>query len=239
MTAIFHMTVCGLLWVAINQSILHHLVEGDLSENVKHFGGRSGWLADKKCWERFYWRVRGLLSEKKGKEIHETLSFYSQPHLCEHMHTHVYTMKHTQRPTEVSAVTTNRAVVTRGVGRRLWNQLSLCKNRVLLFVQSGHSQTRLPGWKHVQRAVNFQITSPPSVESFSVLTANSTIWPKLMCYTHTVVIRGQLFYTMQMASAAQSRERSCKRQKSILFKHLFNWALNKEQILVYRNGLSK
>lgn len=32
--------VC-LLWVAINQSVFHHLKEGGLSENVKHFGGRT------------------------------------------------------------------------------------------------------------------------------------------------------------------------------------------------------
>lgn len=85
--------VC-LLWVAINQSVFHHLKEGGLSENVKHFGGRTVWLADMKCCEMLCWWGGGQRKKKKGNR----LSFFFVSSTYANRRTH----------TEVSAVTTER-----------------------------------------------------------------------------------------------------------------------------------
>lgn len=172
------------------------------------------------------WQIRN--AGKKGEEIREKrpfFFFFSQPHLREQMHAHTQGNTH-RDPQRCLLSQQTEWWVTRGVGRRLWNQLSLCKNSLLLFVQSGHSQSRRPGWKHVQRAENFQITSPPSVESFYVLTANSTIWPKLTCCTYTVVIRGKyfvvvLFIQCPWPTLPWAGRGAGKRQKSIFFLNIY------------------
>lgn len=142
------------LWVSINQSVLHFMKEGGLSENVKHSGGRTEWLADKKCWEMLHRLFRGLFTWNKVKRNTWKTGSFIQLHLLE---------THTHRPTAVSAVTTNRAAGDLWSRDASLKSAVLCKNSLLLFVQLGQAQTRWPGWKHVWR------TSPPSVKSLELL----------------------------------------------------------------------
>lgn len=88
MAVIFHMTVCVCWSVCCGLPLIHHLDEGGLSENVKHFGVVTGWLVDKKCWE-VYWWGRGLLKKGRKKYI-KNGPFFSQSHLREHMHTCIH-----------------------------------------------------------------------------------------------------------------------------------------------------
>lgn len=99
--AIFHMAVCVFAVHSHSSVCPPPEGEGGSSENVKHVGGRSEWLADKKCCTD---QNEAVKVGKKGEEIHEKSK---------------YTMKHTH------VITNSAARVTCGVGWRLWKSAVL------------------------------------------------------------------------------------------------------------------
>lgn len=229
MTVIFHMTICVCWSVCCGLSLISLCSSRRRRREVSLrmwsiCGGRAEWLAEQHR-EMLHWQEWGFLCEK-WREIPLFVLRPTSVDSC----TYTWWNTPTGPQRSLQSQQTERRV-TRGVVRRLWNQLFSCKNGLPLFVQSGQ-----PGRKPRSPAVNFQITSPPSVESSYVLTADRKIWPKLMCFTFF------LFFFWHKADGQfcpELLEEPARDTNLYFLKRSFNRALNKEQILVYRNGLSK